>query len=291
MFQPSTLALVLALLVGAAARAQTAPVRAELHRSVTVTGKPADPLPEIHVAKGTATMILFPVQIRKKPLTVDASRICVVDVGEHSIIVEPVEDLRADERQEIGVLFADGRAPEGARFVLASRPSDVDTRIDVVRREQPEAACQAEVKELRARLSEIRPETFVLLGFVDKGGVPTASVDAARDAVRGLQSGAGVAYRGKGWVLVEVVITNLEGAPPWTPSEATLTGNGETLRARLVTQEKGEIAPGDTVRVLVVSDEPPTSAGPFTLEVRGVDGRSLAIPKVRFPANKQEGTR
>jgi uncharacterized protein (TIGR02268 family) len=288
-FQPAILVLVLALLGGTAARAQVAPTRDKQERTVN----PADPQAEVRIAKGTATMILFPAQIRKKPITVDASRIRVLDVGARSIIVEAVEDLRADERQELEVLFADGKAPERATFVLVTHPSEVDTRIDVVRPEQTDTACQAEVRELRARCLAKGPEDFVLLGYVDGGGVRTATVDAHKDTARGFATDAGTSYRGKGWALVEVWIRHLHGPQPWTPSEAALTGkNGERLRARLVIEGKGETAPGKRVRVLVVLEDPPPTAGlVFTLEVLGEDGRSAVIPEVKLPAPAPEGQR
>lgn len=289
MFQPAILVLVLALLGGTAARAQVAPAREKQERTVN----PADPQAEVRIAKGTATMILFPSEIRKKPVTVDASRIRVLDVGNRSIIVEAVEDLRADERQKIEVLFADGRAPERATFVLVTHPSEVDARIDVVRPEQTNAACQAEVRELRARCSAKGPEDFVLLGYVDKTGVRTAKVDAHDDTARGFVSHGGTSYRGYGWALIEVRIRPPLHGPPWTPIEATLTGkDGDRLRVRLVTAGKGEPALGESVRVLVVLEElPPAEGLVFTLEVLGEDGRSAVLPGVTIPAPGTEDQR
>jgi uncharacterized protein (TIGR02268 family) len=224
---------------------------------------------------------------------VDVSRIRVLDVGEHSITVEAVEDLRADERLELEVLFADGKAPEQATFVLVSHPFEVDTWIDVVRPEPTAAECEAEVRELRARCSAKGPEAFVLLGYVDRDGVRTAPVGKRKDAARGFESEEGAVYRGRGWALVDVVVRYLNGPQPWTPSEATLTGKaGESLRARVVTDKSGESAPGEDVRVLVVLEDPLPDAGlVVTLEVRGADGRSLVIPEVRIPARAREGQR
>jgi uncharacterized protein (TIGR02268 family) len=105
---------------------------------------------------------------QKKTLTVDQSRIRVVDTGTRSIIVQAVDDYRPDERQELEVFFADGKAPARAAFVLVMDPAEVDTRIDVERRELPNAVCPAEAPP------NPRPEDFVLLGYVDKAGVPTA---------------------------------------------------------------------------------------------------------------------
>ena len=278
--QPVRLALVLALLGGAAPRAEAAPGRTKRERPVAVVGNPAEPLPEIRVEAATPTLLLFPVPIAKNTLAVDGSRIRVLDAGERSIIVQPVEDLGAGERHELAVFFADGHAPARAAFVLVTDPAEVDARIDVERREPPTAACPAE-----APRPPPGPEDFVLLGYVTRAGVQTSPVDAASDAVRGLRSKAGDAFRGTSWVLVDVWIENSAGQRPWTPREATLTvKGGAEFRARLVTTVSGETAAGESVRVLVVADPPPPSAGEFfTLEIRGSGGRNLVIPRVHFP--------
>jgi hypothetical protein len=69
------LVLLLVLFMGVAARAEAVPSRTKRDRPVTVTGNPAEPLPEIHVAADTPTVLLFPADIQKKTITVDESRI------------------------------------------------------------------------------------------------------------------------------------------------------------------------------------------------------------------------
>ena len=102
MLQPVRLALVLALLGGAAPRADAAPGRAKLERPVAVVGNPAEPLPEIRVEAASPTWLFFPAAIEKSTLAinevpravdrpavpVDGARIRVLDVGERSIIVQ-----------------------------------------------------------------------------------------------------------------------------------------------------------------------------------------------------------
>ncbi|XXF75301.1 DUF2381 family protein [Myxococcaceae bacterium GXIMD 01537] len=286
MLQPVRLALALALAWGAASRADATPGRVKRERPVAVTRNPAEPLPEIRVEKATPTLLLFPAEILKSTVTVDESRIRVVDRGERSIIVQAVEDLRAGERHELSVFFADGRAPARAAFALMTDPSEVDSRMDVERREPPNAACPAE-----ATRPPPGPEEFVLLGYVDERGVPTAKIGEFVDNAQGLESERGGSYIGNGWAIFDVSIRNLPNRPPWTPREATLTGKGgATLRARLVTEGDGAASPGGRVRVLAVVNTPPPSAGRvFTLEVRGDGGRGLAIPRVELPNAGTEG--
>ena len=284
MIVPVRLALLLALFVGAAARAEAAQSRTKRDRPVAVTVSPAAPLPELHIAPDVPTLLLFPSDIQRKTITVDPSRIRVVDTGARSIIVQAVEDYRPGERQELEVFFEDGRAPARAAFVLVMDPAEVDTRIDVARPALPNGACPAEAPRTP------RPEDFVLMGYVDPTGVSTAAFGRATDVAQGLTSDEGFSYRGKGWVLIDVVITNLPGRPPWTPREATLTSKeGAPLRARLVAARKGEFGPAEEVRVLAVVDTPPPSAGlVFTVAVLGEDGRSIAIQDVKIPAPAKE---
>ena len=284
----------LALLGGAAPRAEAAPPRAERKRPVAVVVNPSEPLPEIRVEAAAPTLLFFPTTIAESTLTVDekprtidtaavpgdGSRIRVLDVGKRTILVQPVEDLRPGERHELAVFFADGRAPARAAFVLVTDPAEVDARIDVERRELPDAACPAGAPHLPPK-----PEDFVLLGYVDKDGVQTGMFDEASDEARGLRARAGGTFRGAGWVLVDARIDNAEGQPTWTPQEATLTGRGGvSLRARIVPVGAAQVAPGKVLRVLVVADAPPSSAGEyFALEIRGAGGRNFVIPRVYFP--------
>jgi uncharacterized protein (TIGR02268 family) len=278
--QPARLALVLAVLWGTAARGET-PLssRAKRERPVAVVGKPDEPLPEIHVATDSPTVLLFPADIQPTTLTVDESRIRVVDTGKRSIIVQAAPDYRLEERHELAVFFADGQAPTRAAFVLVMGPAEVDSRIDVQRPELPLAACPGDVQR------DPLPEDFVLLGYVDKLGVQTAVLAKAVDSEHGLSSDLGVSYRGKGWVLADLLIRNQPGRPPWIPRDVMLRGKGDAvLRGRVVTKAKGAVAPGDMVRVLAVFKEPPPSAGlVVALEVLGDDGRSFVHPRVSLP--------
>lgn len=247
-------------------------------RVVTVPNAAADPLPVVHVAHDTPTLLLFPAPINRKTLTFDESRIRVLDAGERSVIVQPVVDLPEGERYEVGVFFVDGRAPARAAFSLVTDPAAVDTRIDVQRPELADMACPVDV------LRTPRPDDFVLLGYVDKEGVSATPIKTRDDVSQGFSVVSAMAYRGKGWVLVDATIRNHPGRPPWIPREAMLSGRaGLPLRARLVTVEGGEIVSGGSGRILAVAEVKQLSASPvFKLEMVG-DGRTLTIPNVRLP--------
>ena len=297
--QPVRLALALALVWGAAPRVEAAPGRTKRERPVVVVVNPAAPLPEVRVEAATPTLLFFPTVIAESTLTVDeqprrvdtaavpgdGSRIRVLDVGKRTILVQPVEDLRPGERHELAIFFADGRAPARAAFALVTDPAQVDARIDVERREPLNTTCPVDAPPVPPR-----PEDFVLLGYVGRDGVQTASVEAASDGTAGLSSDRGVSYRAESWVLVDVGISNAAGQRSWTPREGMLRGRGGvTLRARLLTVGGGEIAPGVRKRVLAVADPPPNPGEVFALDIRGTDGRSLVISRVSFPGQSAKG--
>jgi hypothetical protein len=58
-------------------------------------------------------------------------------------------------------------------------PAEVDIRIDVKRPELPTAGCPPEVRH-----ADPLPEDFVLMGYVNRRGVPTAGIDGVADSGR-----------------------------------------------------------------------------------------------------------
>jgi uncharacterized protein (TIGR02268 family) len=291
LLQPSTLALAL-LLLGAVARAQPAPNRAHRQRSITVTGNPADPLHEVRGAKGIGITFHFDGPIREDSIKVDESRIRVVDVGRQSLLVEPITEPRADQPSEVSVTFSDGEQ-ERATFRIVPHPSEVDAWIEVTRQtEQPGATCQARIDELLARCGAQSPTAFRRSGLLKASGVLTRTFPRYADSGGALVSDGGVSFWGEDWVLLEVEIINASGQP-WAPRVATLTSkDGAPVTVRLVSPEVEEIAPGARGRVWVEADDPPASAGVFfTLEVSGVDGRSVRVGNVELAPRSEEGKR
>jgi uncharacterized protein (TIGR02268 family) len=279
---PATLALVLVLLGGTLAPAQPAPTRESRRRSVTLTGNPL----EVRIAKGIRTVLLFDVPIRGKAVEVDRARIKVVDTGERSIIIEALSEPRADERWTMRVPLADGKSPEVAEIALVSHLTEVDTELDIARREHLDTACQA----AGAPCAAMGPADAVASGLIDERGVQTVKIHPFNDAASGFQSLDGMAYRARDWVLVEVEIRPPPGHPAWTPHGATLTSKTGEARVRGVKVQPSKQFPEERGRVLVETDVPPAGAGlEFVLELRGVEGApSFSIPKVKLPP-AQEG--
>ena len=278
MLSPATLALVLLLLGGTLAQAQPAPTREPRRRSVTLTGSPL----EARIATGIRTYIVFAVSIRGKAVEVDPKRIRVVDTGEKSLIIEPLSEPRPGERWPLRVPLDDGKAPEVAEFSLVAHPSEVDTEIDVARPEESPTACPT-----CAPCAALSAADAIASGFIGSDGVVTRPLGSFTDAASGFESKEGVTYRAGLWVLVDVEIIRPPGQPAWRPTGAALTSKTGEARVRAV-----KVKPGtkpNTVRVLVTTDPPPSSAGlDFTLHLTGAQGApSFSIPAVTLPPAKE----
>ena len=264
------------LLGGTLAHAQPAPPREPHRRSVTLSGAPV----EARIATGIRTFFVFAGPIRGQAIEVDRAQIKVVDTGEHSLIIEPLSEPRAGEHWTLRVPLADGQEPEFAEFALISHPSEVDTELEIARPEQPDTACQTACTPCAA----MSAADAVAAGLFEKHGVQTGKVDPFKDDESGFSSRAGVSYRAKSWVLVDVEILLPPGHLAWRPTAATLTSKTGEARVRAVKVEPNT-QHSEQVRVLVETDAPPPSAGlDFALLLHGPEGApSLLIPKVKLP--------
>jgi uncharacterized protein (TIGR02268 family) len=276
LFIPATLAVVLFLLGGPPEQAPPAPTREPHRRSVTLTGSPV----EARIATGIHTVFVFGGLIRGQAIEVDRARIKVVDKGESSLIIEPLSEPKPGEHWTLRVPLADGQAPEFAEFALVSHPSEVDTELEVARREQPDTACQTTC----APCTAMSATDAVAVGLFEKHGVQTGTVAPFKDDESGFSSQMGVSYRAKSWVLVDVEILLPPGHLAWRPAAATLASKTGEARVRAVKVEPNKQYPAQ-VRVLVETDVPPPSAGlDFALQLHGPEGTpSLLIPKVKLP--------
>jgi uncharacterized protein (TIGR02268 family) len=275
LFIPTAPAVVLFLLGGTLAHAQPAPPREPHRRSVTLSGAPV----ETRIATGIRTVFVFGGPIRGQAIEVDRTRIKVLDTGERSLIIEPLSEPKPGEHWTLRVPLADGQAPELAEFALVSHPSEVDTELEIARREQPDTACQTACTPCAA----MSPADAVAAGLFEKHGVQTGKV-APLDDKSGFSSQGGVSYRAESWVLVDVEIHLPPGHLAWRPAAATLTSKTGEARVRAVKVEPNKQYPAQ-VRVLVETDVPPPSAGlEFALQLHGPEGEpSALIPKVKLP--------
>jgi len=287
---PALLALSCVLLVGNVARAQPGPVREPRQRTVTVSGNPADAPQGLHVARGVTTVLLFKSRINASAVEVDRARVRIVDAREWGLIFEPLAEPGAEDPLLLSVPFAEGSAPGRAVFELVTSPTEVDTRVDVVRSEPTAEACPAQLAEAQARCAKSSPARFAREGWLTRQGVVALPVEACHggaSAVSGLRCVAGTVYLAETWVLVDLTFFNEPGQPPWAPNAVSVRGKGrEHLKPRSVEPERPQLLPGARGRVLV--ELAPTSAEMLRLEVRDAVGRGLTITGVNLSAKESK---
>jgi hypothetical protein len=270
---PATFILTVVLLMGTAARAQPIPVPEQRQRSVTVTVTAAEPPHEIRVAKGVVTLLLFKDRINQEAVEVDTQRVRILASGDGSLVFEPLVEPGAGGALVLSVPFADGDVPARAAFMLVSSPTEVDTRVEVVRRE-PTA-------EPPARCANLSPARFARDGWLTKEGVRARKAKQCARAKGAPECGLATVYRAQAWVLLDVSLTGQSGQPPWTPREVTLKGmqSGAPVELRSVELVPAKLQPGAKGR-LFVEAVPPTSEEEFILEVRDGEGRGFTIERL-----------
>jgi uncharacterized protein (TIGR02268 family) len=251
-------------------------------RRVTVAASPGEPLPEVRVAAGSVTVVVLTAPVDKGSVQLDTARIRLVDVGERTLVIEPVVTPGATERWVLRVRYTDGARPEWAAFALVSHPGEVDLQVTAVRQRQTLEACQEQLAAEQARCAGARAEVWVLADRLGGKAVQAEQI-LARHA-------EGWAYQ-LGDVVLLVVTPTKKAGPPWTPTEATLRGNeapNEEVKVRAVHVREGQSAPGEWSTLAVEAELPTPAAGSaFILELRDGSGQSLTVDGVVIPPATQ----
>jgi uncharacterized protein (TIGR02268 family) len=282
-------ALLLALLVGTTAGAQPlSPVRERVERHVTPPTGPKEAVPEVHVARGFLTALVFDVPVEKSTLELEkrVSRFKLVDVGESVLNLEPSEDLAPEERLGLRIRLKDGTL---VALVLTSHPTQVDGRVDVDRPRPPEelraelSAVKTELAALRALVGANGPASWVLSGLLDDLRIQRLDFQVATGNASGLSVAEGISYRSSTWAVVAIDLRNLPGQKPWAPGQVRLSrGDGKPVQVLSVQMAKPALAPGARGIVAVQTGAPDWKRGEvFRLELTDRDGgRVLSIEGV-----------
>ncbi|WP_253895633.1 DUF2381 family protein [Corallococcus exercitus] len=285
------LAALLVLLLATAALAQPATAsRERQERRVSLPDSASEPVPEIRVAVGAVTLLLFDAPLDRASVELGGrERFLFVDVGERMLALEPAADLGPGERLGLRVTFSDGARPEQAVFVLVTQPAAFDARVQVFRRAQSIPALQAELAEVRAELAALRargdassPAALALAGLLDEKGVAARRIGVQPEAQMqsSLQVVDGVSFRATAWAVVSMNVKNY-GKTPWTPTEARLTHStgGAQVLVLGVRMRQPQIGPGEVGTVVVETEKPDWERGTlFRLELADATGtRSFLV--------------
>ncbi|NTX57534.1 DUF2381 family protein [Myxococcus sp. CA039A] len=292
---------ILAVLLGVAASAQPLPpTRERQERRVALSGSPAEPVPELRVAAGITTLLLFDAPLDRGSVELEGrERFRLVDVGERILALEPAVDLGPGERLGLRVRFTTGASSERGVFALVAHASEVDTRVEVFRRRDSIEALQAELAEVRSQLAakdvemralRLRNEASGPLGMamsrlLDDRGVRAKSIFTRKkeDRASTLFFEDGLSFRARTWAVVSVSLRN-EGRHSWAPAKARFVNakNGVGVRVLGMRLEPPQLEPGESGRMVVETETPSWPVGDvFHLELLDEDGTVRArIPGV-----------
>jgi len=275
--------LLLSVSGSAAAQQPQPPARERQERQVVIPISPTEPVPEVRVAVGVATLLLFDSPIDRASVEVEgrATRFRWVDVGERTLVLEPLVPPGDGERLGVRVRYKDGASPAYATFALVSHPTGVDTRVDVVR-------VQLSVETLAAELARCEaggPANLVLSGRLDFAGVQARRIKIIERVQAGMRLKEATGYRASTWALVALLVHNLPGQQPWTVGEARLSrANGTRVKVVSLLMDKPRLAPGETGLVVAETESPFwTASEALRVELREKGGgRNLVIDAVEL---------
>jgi uncharacterized protein (TIGR02268 family) len=276
--------LALALLVASAAAAQPQlPVRQRQDRRISLPATPEEPVPEVRVASGNLTTLVFNAPLDRDTLELDRTRFKLADTGERILNLEPATELGSGERLVVKVRFKDRALPAQAVFALVSHAAEMDGRVEVDRRANtPEALLaalaqkEAELEELKARHAGSGPANLVLSGWLTRRMRPRVLiVEASAADTSGLEVDACEGYEGGFSALVAIQLRNLSGQAPWVQGEARLASkSGAPVKVLSVQMKAKELAPGEEGLVVLETKTPPWFIEEtFTVELVDASGR------------------
>ncbi|AKI98729.1 Hypothetical protein AA314_00356 [Archangium gephyra] len=249
-------------------------------------------MPEVRVMANALTLIRFDASIDRASMELEGrtTRFRLVDVGDHTLVLEMAVEPGDGEKLGVRVRYKDGGSPAYAAFALVSHPRLVDREVEVVRRPRSLEALEAALAEKEAQLVALRtalkPAGLVFSGRLGLEGVqarPIGAVPANAQNEVGVLNGA--AYRASTWALAVIRVRNLPGQPAWMPGRARLTrADGTSVKVLSVDMNKAQLAPGEEGLVAVESEAPFWKKGEvFLLELLDRSGaQRLSIPDVKL---------
>ncbi|NTX41435.1 DUF2381 family protein [Myxococcus sp. CA033] len=293
---------ILSLLVGVAASAQPLPAtRERQERRVALSSGPAEPVPELRVAAGITTLLLFDAPLDRGAVELEGrERFRIVDVGDRALLLEPAVDLGPGERLGLRVRFAGSPAQDRGVFVLVSHAAQVDTRVEVFRRKDSVELLQAELMDMRAQLKAQTEELRKLQALRGSGGPVElilsraldyrVRVNRSKEAMKMGPEGAlkiegATSFRASEWAAISVEVRN-SGKKSWAPVSARVVNlkSGNSLGVIGVRSALPRVEPEGDGLVVIETEVPPWLSGEtFRVELLDSDGVVQAVvPRIVF---------
>ncbi|HEX5745095.1 MAG TPA: DUF2381 family protein [Archangium sp.] len=277
---------------------------------LVLKAEPPETPPVVCISPDVPLTLRFDTPLRPGSVRMEErERFVDVSVGQRGVTLTPPEKLKAGERFQVEVCFADDAAPACARFLLLAHPALGLSQVKVFREPRPVASiqegekaaraeaqqCQQEVRQLREERGAPEGLRGVLAsGLLVEGRIGfknlTDSVTEAKGSA--LVMSQARSYRAEGRVAVEVWLRN-PGTRPWTAAGAVLRGpKGEVLKPLPLWQPEPippadavaeEQQPGHRVVVEVLASEV-EARGTYTLTLWDAEQqRTVTLGNITFP--------
>lgn len=251
----------------------------------------------VHVAAGTATVLLFdsPVLPASLELGTAKERFERIDITERALILLPRMELTPHERIPLTVRFADGHFPHRATFALMADPGEVDLQVRVFRTALAPESLVEQLGAVQARCEDSGRFSNLLFtrdlgnGIVVERLHPRVSTDEDGPLLHVVDMRAFVAA---GLVALEVTLLLAEGQPSWRPGRVEVLDEktAEPVPVRATDLEVHALRPGVMGRlVLELRMLPASPAERLRVDVHEQGGsRILQLRGVHLPRPRPE---
>lgn len=258
------------------ALAQQPVARLRREQQLVLPGKHAASELELKVASRNITVVRFDedvdiVEVKQEGL----GGVVWVDVGAHSLLLEPRRELASGERLSLEVVLAQGMHRVRLVLVLVSHPNEIDREVNLEL--QPRSARSPSPQGPPRATASWQQEDW-LAHLILSGAMKEKSIIAA--AFAGKAVGTGViaedvwSYRAEGMRAIAFQVHNPQGARQWSASEVVpLSASGTPVPSNehWTVHMVAPSTPGSSAQVVVVGPAK-QSDSPLRLQVREKDG-------------------
>lgn len=264
-----------------------------------------EPLPEIRIAPGLSTTVLFDSPIRPEEVVLEErERFQRLGLSEDHLVLIPSSTFWHGERMRLEVRFRDGATPERAALLLVVDASQVERQVELYRRPRTAESYRQEVEELKTVRVRLQQEVEQLR----LGGTPAGGGDALFAALARWEDieMVPVSYQRMvssipvtvqkikklkmepGWCFLRVVLVQPGEPGAWTASGSSLQdeqGRPVKVLRPLAQQRLDEAAENlDVVLLIPIVDGAAFRAGRYTLKLWNEGaGQSMTFEGLKVP--------
>ena len=268
-------------------------------RHITLAAEAPAATHVVHVAAGTATVLLFDSPVLPASLELGAARERFerIDITERALILLPRMELTPQERIPLTLRFADGHMPHRVTFALMAQPGQVDLQVRVFRAALTPEALVEHLGAVQARCEDSGRFSNVLFSRDLGNGVTVEQLTYREDADEGAPPPQAVdlrAFVARGLLALEATLLLPQGQAPWRPGRVEVRVEkslSETIPIRAVDLDVRALRPGTQGRlVLELRAGPGIPARPLQIEVHEQGGhRRVRLKGIQLPQPPPEG--